>query len=558
MPLRTRNTIQAVETAQETQQNRQNEANQINTQKQNTIKYYINKQEQDQNSQKVIHVSGSKGKGSTCMYAESILRKYGYNTGQYTSPHLITQKERIQINGKQIQDSIFCENFWRVWDTVWSNRTPTIPIPGYFSFLTLVALQTFISEKLDVIQQEVGIGGKLDSTNVIPNPLVCGVTHLGLEHTNILGTTITSIAKEKAGIFKSSAYLCTQEQYEHPESIQVLIDTANSLNQPLYIVEPLDINTNKWLHLEDCLYQRRNISLAVLLVHMFFNSQNIIVNKYINDDDNTNIYKDAIKVNIIKDKYCKYKQTYPQTHEMIDAISNTKIYGRYHIQNNINNISNIHYYLDGAHTQESQKLCLEWFQKMSTTKTKDNKSYILVFNCARTKEPYKQQKSIQDTCIIENNISRFSTIYLCPFDKDKIYNGSQNYIYHTDIWLKENYQKNNFIPTLYKYINDYKDIKDNIDNDNIIDGLGFINDISWQHTLSGIQKTLIEFQKIDKNCSNHDTNIQIYTMPNVQNTLHTLESIAKNNPDTQYHILVTGSLYLVGDVLKKVSKVVST
>ena len=117
----------------------------------------------------VIHISGTKGKGSTCAFIESILRQNGLKTGFYSSPHLVSVTERIKINGEPISQEIFAENFWSVYNKVAKDQPEK---PAYFKFLTVLAFNIFVKEKVDVAVIEVGIGGAYDCTNVIGKKLV--------------------------------------------------------------------------------------------------------------------------------------------------------------------------------------------------------------------------------------------------------------------------------------------------------------------------------------------------------------------------------------------------
>ena len=147
----------------------------------------------------VIHISGTKGKGSTCAFIESILRQNGLKTGFYSSPHLVSATERIKINGMPITQQIFAERFWEVYDKVAKDQEEK---PAYFKFLTVLAFNVFVKEKVDVAIIEVGIGGAYDCTNVVENPVAVGITTLDYDHTKILGETIEEIAWHKAGIMK--------------------------------------------------------------------------------------------------------------------------------------------------------------------------------------------------------------------------------------------------------------------------------------------------------------------------------------------------------------------
>jgi folylpolyglutamate synthase len=165
----------------------------------------------------VVHVAGTKGKGSTCTMVESILRKEGYRTGLYMSPHIVDVRERIRVLGKLLSKEEFTRYFWTVYTALHESGDP---MPGYFRFLTCLAFYIFSKSDLDVIVLEVGLGGRLDATNIVPKPVVCGVSSLGLDHTNVLGNTIEEIAMEKAGIFKKGVPVVTVEQ--KPEAMEKL------------------------------------------------------------------------------------------------------------------------------------------------------------------------------------------------------------------------------------------------------------------------------------------------------------------------------------------------
>lgn len=147
-----------------------------------------------------VHVAGTNGKGSTSSMLAAILTAQGYKVGLYTSPHLKSFTERIRINGKPIPKQ-------RVAKYV-SNYTSIIEDlkPSFFELTTAMAFQYFKEEKVDIAIMEVGMGGRLDSTNVI-NPLVSVITHIGIDHSAFLGTTIAEIAREKAGIIKEKTPL---------------------------------------------------------------------------------------------------------------------------------------------------------------------------------------------------------------------------------------------------------------------------------------------------------------------------------------------------------------
>ena len=145
-----------------------------------------------------LHVTGSNGKGSTCAMIESIARAAGLRTGLYTSPHLARFAERVRIDGEPIEDAAFEDALGRALRLVNGELT-------FFECLTAAAFLAFRAASIDLAVLEVGLGGRLDATNVIARPLACAITTLSLEHTAVLGPTLSAIAREKAGILKPGA-----------------------------------------------------------------------------------------------------------------------------------------------------------------------------------------------------------------------------------------------------------------------------------------------------------------------------------------------------------------
>ena len=185
----------------------------------------------------LVHVAGTKGKGSTCAMLESILRNCGYRTGLFTSPHLIDVRERIRVNGGLVDKSVFLEHFWHCHDELQAKATADIGVPGYFRFMTLLALRIFEASGLDVSILEVGIGGRLDATNVIRDPVVCGITSLGMDHMEMLGNSIDLIAKEKAGIMKNGRPVFSSPQLS--EAADALREKARAVGAPLQFTPSL-------------------------------------------------------------------------------------------------------------------------------------------------------------------------------------------------------------------------------------------------------------------------------------------------------------------------------
>ena len=147
---------------------------------------------------RAIHIAGSNGKGSTSAMIEAVARAAGLRTGLYTSPHLSRFAERIRLGGEPIDDARFERSLAAVLDHCRPDLT-------FFESLTVAAFHAFSEARVDLAVVEVGLGGRLDATNVIRAPLATAVTSISLEHTAILGDTIALIAREKAGIFKPGA-----------------------------------------------------------------------------------------------------------------------------------------------------------------------------------------------------------------------------------------------------------------------------------------------------------------------------------------------------------------
>jgi dihydrofolate synthase / folylpolyglutamate synthase len=176
-----------------------------------------------------VLIAGTNGKGSTAATLASILAAAGLRTGLYTSPHLARPNERIRVDREEIADGDFARLYFRVDDAAHrllaEGRLPQPP--SYFEVLTAQGFLYFAERQVDVAVLEVGMGGRLDATNVV-DPLVSVVTDISLDHTEWLGTTISAIAREKAGILRAGGTMVTLPQ--HPEANRVLGEVAEELN----------------------------------------------------------------------------------------------------------------------------------------------------------------------------------------------------------------------------------------------------------------------------------------------------------------------------------------
>ena len=177
----------------------------------------------------IVHIAGTNGKGSTAAFLESILRAAGFRTGLNTSPHLERINERIRINGEEVSDQIFAETFTRVQEVIEellaAGRLQAHPT--YFECVTALAFEVFARERVEFAVVEVGLGGRLDATNIV-RPQVSVITRIDFDHENYLGHSLEEIAREKAGIVKAGVPVATAPQL--PEVREVLRGKARELD----------------------------------------------------------------------------------------------------------------------------------------------------------------------------------------------------------------------------------------------------------------------------------------------------------------------------------------
>ncbi len=222
-----------------------------------------------QNHVPTIHVAGTNGKGSVCAYLASILTACGYRTGLYISPHLITYQERIQIDHQPIE----LVDWWRILERIKTTvEIYQIPITEFEAITALMWIY-FAEKKVDIAVVEVGLGGRLDATNVVMQPLVTVITSIGLDHQERLGNDLRDIAQEKAGILKPG---CPLVRGPVPPSAAEVIDAqALALNCPLMAITPPVIQSERVLHFQGDDYfiplagshQLINAQIALEVIH---------------------------------------------------------------------------------------------------------------------------------------------------------------------------------------------------------------------------------------------------------------------------------------------------
>ncbi len=232
---------------------------------------------------KSIHVAGTNGKGSTSHMLASILQEAGYKVGLYTSPHLKDFRERIKINGQPISED-------EVVDFISSNASFFDKNKlSFFEMTVGLAFESFAKHKVDIAIVEVGLGGRLDSTNII-TPLISVITNIGLDHTQMLGHTLPEIAFEKAGIIKKHTPVVIGEYQKEVHS--VFYKKAIETYSDLFLAE--QNITDEYASDLKGIYQSRNTRTAVQTIHVLQNlnfsiSENQIINGLLNVVRNTGL-----------------------------------------------------------------------------------------------------------------------------------------------------------------------------------------------------------------------------------------------------------------------------
>lgn len=332
----------------------------------NEVQEYIRRlgyKPQDFDKMNVIHVTGTKGKGSTCAFTESILsqyRKSGAITkiGLFTSPHLKSVRERIRINGCPITETKFTKYFYEVWDKLSATTSdaeafPTLQPcdtvkPMYFKYLTVLSLHVFMLEGVDTAIYEVGVGGRYDSTNVVVHPTVVGITSLGIDHTLMLGKTIESIAWNKAGIMKKGCAAVVATQTEYPEAMEIVEKEAREIGVlSLEVADASLVPSDIRLGLAGT-FQRQNAAVAVKLAETHLKQLGHTVDT---------------------------SDSLPE--EFVKGLEKTRWDGRCQTISGHKNYERVTWYIDGAHTMESILVASEWFQGEVA---RHNTTKIVMFN----------------------------------------------------------------------------------------------------------------------------------------------------------------------------------
>ena len=222
---------------------------------------------------KFIHVAGTNGKGSTCAYISNILKDSGYKTGLFTSPDIEKYSERFQINNENISDDDLISIISEVKEKVDIMISNNMNHPTEFEINTAMALLYFKQKNCDVVVWETGLGGRLDSTNVIEKPVACVITAIDFDHMHILGDTIEAIASEKAGIIKKECDVVLYGENDE-KAVRVITDKAKEMNCDIHISD-FDLIENKRssLTLQKFDYKGyKDLGITLLGSHQFKNA----------------------------------------------------------------------------------------------------------------------------------------------------------------------------------------------------------------------------------------------------------------------------------------------
>ncbi|MCF7861026.1 bifunctional folylpolyglutamate synthase/dihydrofolate synthase [Candidatus Woesearchaeota archaeon] len=212
-----------------------------------------------QDKLKIIHVAGTNGKGSTCAFLNQILIESGFKVGLFTSPYLHEVYEQFQVDNVAISK----ERFNQLFDTVFSKRADE----SVFEILTAIALLYFLEEKVDYAIIETGMGGRLDSTNIV-NPILTIITNVSLDHTEYLGTTIKQIAEEKAAIIKKEIPCITGAQ---AEALEVIKQHCSSKGSKLMVIKDANNMTKEFELSLKGEFQKMNAALAIKAADQILN-----------------------------------------------------------------------------------------------------------------------------------------------------------------------------------------------------------------------------------------------------------------------------------------------
>ena len=221
---------------------------------------------------KYVHIAGTNGKGSTAAMTASILRKAGYRTGLYTSPYIYRFHERMQIDGEQISD----EDLIEITEYVKPLADSMAQSPTEFELVCCIAFEYFKRKKCDIVVLEVGMGGEFDATNVIPCPEVAVITNIGLDHTDVLGSTVEEIALTKSGVFKEGGNAVVYRGLPSVEAVFEKVCAERNVSLKKADFGSLKLNSLDLFGQNFDCGSRKNIQLPLLGDHQLHNASVVL------------------------------------------------------------------------------------------------------------------------------------------------------------------------------------------------------------------------------------------------------------------------------------------
>eukprot|EP00013_Stygamoeba_regulata_P006896 CAMPEP_0177633426 /NCGR_PEP_ID=MMETSP0447-20121125/2831_1 /TAXON_ID=0 /ORGANISM="Stygamoeba regulata, Strain BSH-02190019" /LENGTH=571 /DNA_ID=CAMNT_0019135085 /DNA_START=467 /DNA_END=2182 /DNA_ORIENTATION=- len=474
------------------------------------IRYYLSLLDVDATQLSSVHIAGTKG--STGAMVESILRNHGAKTGFFSSPHLISPRERIRINGRSISEEDFARYFWHVWDTLHNNVCEEYPpAPSFFRFISVMCFYVFAAEKVDVAVMEVGLGGRTDATNVVglPGLASCGITALGYDHQKVLGETLGEIAFEKAGILKESVPAFTLPQT--PEAMGVIRRRAKEVGvSHLRVVEPL---TDAHMRGEPLSlsgeHQRLNSALACHLALSWLQKHPQFWPPAERDlcssappqplpASFTPAATDPLPV--------------PLPSLIRSGLSNCYWPGRCQTVTRPSVYPRTTFYVDGAHTPESVRACLSWFSPKDDSKTVN----ILIFGTSRDRDSARLLAQFESYLLVTSSSEHlfrhalFTALHTHP-SEDAVVESSQKTARSTWIQL-----------------------------------------LRKQSALRGASGVGSSFPPSSSVSSSTGSSLLADTAEyqlSIEQSLQRVRALIQHYPDSDIRVLVVGSLYLVGGLI---------
>lgn len=316
----------------------------------------------------IVHVAGTKGKGSTCAFTRSLLQQWKKRTGfpskigLYTSPDLICIRERIQIDNKPISEDLFTRYFFEVWDRLFeksdnvaATMTEESRQPRFLQFMALMAFHVFVQEGAQAAIFETHHGGEYDATNFTTKPVVTGVTTIGIDHILQLGPTIENIAWHKAGIFKTGTPAFSAPQAHNVEATLQQRARERGVDLKFVGIDPNLPRTESTIFAD---VQRTNCSLAIALANAFLLAKSPSRFHGLSTDD-------------IRNGVAEF--SWPGRFETVERGS-------------------VRYFIDGAHNELSVQQAASWFAKV----TKGSQSNGSIRNHRRTAIIFSQLSQDRD------------------------------------------------------------------------------------------------------------------------------------------------------------------